>query len=241
MIKAEVEDKAVKTQAYVNHILSKCVECFPLSKGKKIEIKVQENLSPFPEITEKTDYYKDGKLTIPEADYERERREVRTSAFIKYNQEKFKGLLFFLNPNEVVGNVIRGTLKFEVINPNKIYVEARKYGVEISDEALLLGNNDASVARFLDNPTRIIWKSKEIIIPPNTKLVCLHTVASSKEVGEVIHWDEVASEIDGLPKNQIKTKSRTVYDLVRAMNDKIIPKTGKPLFENSKLSFRRLA
>ena len=120
MIKATVEEEAAETQKYVQYILAEFVRHSPLQKGKKIEIKVIENVPPFPEITEETDYYKAGRLTIPEADYERERREVRTAAFIAYHTKRFKGLFSLLNPSEIVGNVLRGTLKFAVVNPEKI-------------------------------------------------------------------------------------------------------------------------
>jgi len=133
MIKAEVMEEAIETQKYIKHILSEFVYNPPLSKGEKIEISVIENKPPFPKIRESTDYYRDGKLTIPDADYNTERREHRTSAFIDFNNNRFKGLAKFLNSSEVVGNVLRGTLKFEVVNPEKIQAEYRKYELKFAE------------------------------------------------------------------------------------------------------------
>lgn len=241
MIKATVEEEAPETQKYVKHVLAEFVRHAPLSKGKKIEIKVIENLPPFPEIAEETDYYQAGRLTIPDADYERERREVRTAAFIAYHTKRFKGLFSFLNPSEVVGNTLRGTLKFAVISPEKIYAECKKYGILIPSINEKVRVADPNAAEIAYGPTRILWKNQVINIEHDTvqedvcKFAFQRSVNKSILLGEI---EEHAKKFLWLDKEKGRT---SIYNAVYDLNLKTKAVCGTPLFEWKKRSFRRLA
>lgn len=239
MIKATVEEESPETQKYVKHVLAEFVRHAPLSKGKKIEIKVIEHTPPFPEIAEETTYYKAGKLMIPDADYERERREVRTAAFIAYHTKRFKGLFSFLNPSEVVGNVLRGTLKFAVVNPDKIYEMAKELGVKIPQEVHADGQDAEAPATFTENPPEVHWRGAVVSIPPNSKQFCVCRVMFSKAPGETVSWDEIAEEIDGDKGVTNKSNWRSIYDAVNLINQKIDAVCGEKLFESTRQSFRR--
>lgn len=70
--------------------------------------------------------------------------------------------------------------------------------------------------------------------------LCVCRAAFTKKVGEPISWEEVAEEIDGHPKEQLKTKWRRVYYVVRRLNQRFIQETTKPLFKWENLTFYRL-
>lgn len=241
MIKATVEEEAPETQKYVKHVLAEFVRHAPLSKGKKIEIKVIEHTPPFPEIAEETTYYKAGKLTLPDADYNRERREARTAAFNTYHEKRFKGLFSFLNPSEVVGNVLRGTLKFAVVNPEKIYETAKKLGVKIPEEVHADGQDASAPAMFTEKPPQIKWLGALIPVPPNSKRFYVCRAMFNNSVGDEVSWDEIADVIDGGKDVTNKTSWRSVYDAIYEINKRIEAVCGKKLFEPTRRSFRRVA
>lgn len=241
MIKATVEEEAPETQEYVKYVLAEFVRHAPLSKGKKIEIKVIEHTPPFPEIAEETTYYKAGKLTIPDADYNRERREVRTAAFNTYHEKRFKGLFSFLNPSEVVGNVLRGTLKFAVVNSEKIYETAKKLGIKVPEEAEAIERNADAPATFTEQPPQIRWRGALVPIPANSKRLCVCRVMFRNPCGKVVSWDEIAEEIDGDKGVTNKSNWRSVYDAIYEINKKVEAVCGEKLFESTRQSFRRIA
>lgn len=241
MIKAKVDDGALETQKYVRHILTEFVRHSPLRKGEKIEIKVIENVPPFPKIAEETTYYKAGRLTIPDADYNTERREVRTAAFIAYHAKRFKGLFSLLNPSEVVGNVLRGTLKFVVVSPEKIYAECRKYGILVPDENEMVRSADPNKAKIVFAPTRILWRNQVIGIEHSTIQEDVCKYAFKKPANEYISWDVVAKHADTYRKVDKKKDRASIHNAVYRLNLKIERACGKPLFEWKNLSFRRIA
>ncbi|MEK7144749.1 MAG: hypothetical protein AAB794_02750 [Patescibacteria group bacterium] len=241
MIKATVEEEAPETQKYVKHVLAEFVRHAPLSKGKKIEIKVIENLPPFPEIAEETDYYQAGRLTIPDADYERERREVRTAAFNTYHEKRFKGLFSFLNPSEVVGNVLRGTLKFAVVSPDKIYAECNKCEVPIPNKDEVLKETDPAIAKFYNDPPRIMWNGAIVPIKYNSRQHDICNIAFQTPVNDFISWDDIAEKIDPVITHNISKGRRSIRYAVWRINLKVKEKCGKPLFALKDKSFYRVA
>ena len=241
MIKATVEEESPETQKYVKHVLAEFVRHAPLSKGKKIEIKVIEHTPPFPEIAEETTYYKAGKLTIPDADYERERREVRTAAFIAYHTKRFKGLFSFLNPSEVVGNVLRGTLKFAVVNPDKICESAKELGVKIPQEVHADGQDLTAPAVFDTEQSKIIWRGTEVKIKFASKQYGLCKVAFEHSPDKFVSWDLVDGEIGERGRFSPQKRLKSIYWVVRGLNKRISERVGEGLFIWQSKSFRRIA
>ena len=206
-----------------------------------VDIEINESKTPFPKITETTDYYQDGKLTIPDADYTRERREARTAALNKYHVERFSELCTLMNESEVHGNILRAHLKFTVIDPEKIYRAAKKLGLEIP-AAVDAGAQDMTAPpTFTENPPEIRWRGVVVPILHDSNQLCFCRVAFRKKVGEIFSWDEVAEEIERLEYEDGDIKWRSVYDAVYDINTKIKAKCGKKLFTSTRKSFSRTA
>jgi hypothetical protein len=93
---------------------------------------------------------------------------------------------------------------------------------------------------FKENPPRIIMGDKFIPIEHGSIQHCACKVMLKKPVGEVVEWDEIATEIDGQDKLNLKTTWRSVYDAIVVINKKFREKTGKSLFKTSRKSFYRL-
>lgn len=241
MIKAEVEDKAPKTQDYISYILTKFVERFPLREMEMIDVDINESKTPFPKIRETTDYYEGGKLTIPDADYTRERREARTAALNKYHAERFNELCALINPSEVVGDILRARLKFTVIDPEKIYAECKKYGVSIPDKEGVLKNTNPVVAKFYNDPPRIMWNGGIVPIKYNSRQQDVCRLAFQRPVNEVIQWDEIATAIDPAILRDTQKGRRSIRFAIYRINQKVEEECGRPLFALQDKSFYRVA
>ncbi len=241
MIKAEVDEKASKTHEYVSYILTKLIEHSPLREREMVDIEIYENKTPFPKITETTDYYQDGKLTIPDADYTRERREARTAALNKYHVERFSELCTLINENEVQGNILRAHLKFTIIDPEKIYAECKKYDVSIPDKDGVLKNTNPAVAKFYNDPPRIMWNGGIVPIRYNSRQQDVCRLAFQRQVNEVIQWDDIANAIDPAILRDIQKGRRSIRYAVYRLNLKVEEKCGKYLFALQDKSFYRVA
>ena len=93
---------------------------------------------------------------------------------------------------------------------------------------------------FKENPPRIVIGDKIIKIEYGSIQHCACRIMLNRAIGEVVEWDEIAEEIDGQDKLNLKTTWRSVYDAIVVINKKFREKTGKSLFKTSRKSFYRL-
>jgi len=240
-MKTIVNEKAIQTREYKNYLFSELLKCAPLQKDQSVRIKVVESETPFPKITQGLDNFSDrgfvsGEIITPE-----NRIFERRLALVNYTHEVLSKICTPLTPPEEPKNEKDVAFWFAVVDPEKIYAKAKKSNTSISSGANLPKEKSVSTLKFFDNPPRITFGKNTIDIPANSLQFCTCKVAFSKEIGEIIHWDEVAEEIDGKKKDNLETTWRSVYDALRQINKKVVSKTGKPLFKVSKLSFYRLA
>lgn len=241
MIYAYIEKNAPNTAKFLKHLITELLNREPLKPGKNIIIPISEDSSYFPEFNE----------GIPN-----EEQKLSTEDFVqaRANLAKARAKLLYYYIGDTLGDridvrkpLIQSRIPFTchisivIKDPKGIYEMAKTLGIETKNSNNPIDQIKESMAVFSENPSQINWHGKVIPIPPNSKQFCACRVAFSKAIGEPVHWDEIAVEIDGQPKEELKTNWHTVYNAVRLINQKIENRVGHKLFKSAKLSFVRIS
>lgn len=258
-----LESRAQKTKEYTQYIFDEIVKHSPLKPGELIEVRVIEGTTPFPKITEipvqpdiegvkSNDIAKQvlggwffssdpGKQIETWVNNKDARHEMKLQELYLYTDKilgkSFSEPLYEINANDP----LTITFSFLVMDPEGIRGQMQELGLKIPPKEELKDTKTEHHATFTEMPPQITWEGEIISIPPNSKQFCVCKVAFTKIVGEVVHWDEVAEEIDGQPKEELKTNWHTVYNAVRLINQKIEHRVGRKLFKSTKYSFTRTA
>ena len=158
----------------------------------------------------------------------------------KYVEDLSDGLYVIKHPYVLSSDPLTIKFPFLIKDSKKIYEEAQKLGLDINKYKIMTHNNGSLISKFIENPPQILWKGKIIIVPPNSKQLCLCRVAFRRLSGESISWDEVAEEIDGQQIKKLETTEQAIYDAMRALNRKVKQETQGNLFQWDQHSFHRI-
>lgn len=217
------------------------VDHSPLRKGKVIEIKVEEGVTPFPEFTETPDPHPLGDARAVQISDRKERGQRKLSILWTYLREKLAGICDSPMIDDEECSRTKGTICFTVQSPKALDQEARKIGVEAPPSGALIPKKKRTTARFLENPPQIIWGGKTIPVEGGSYAFYVCRVVFRKPVGKPVSWDEVVEEMESTLANQANIKRRTIYDAVRRLNERVEKVTHLKLLAWSNLSFYKIA
>ena len=240
-MKAHVEPDAPKTRHFLKYIYEELLDRVPLHAHEVVQIRVAENITSFPKITEMADENDYGSDIEDELQEKVRRNFEKYQALNEYMRETFLPVAASLFPEMDDPKKFDVLISLAIANPAGVYREAEKLGLKIPALASVEAQDITAPATFTEHPPRIHWRGAVVFVPPNSKQFCVCRVAFRKAVGESVSWDEVKVEIDGDAKVHRRTSKKSVYDAVRQINKKTVSAVGKPLLEISKLSFFRLA
>ena len=133
MIKAKVEEEALKTHEFIKYVLGKFVEHFPLSEKEVIELEIYEGRDPFPKIKEVSESYPVEKVIIESATDVKAHIAERARAMSVWLPKRFAGLCTISSSDGWHGERLRANLKFFVVSPEKIEAEYKKLGGGVKD------------------------------------------------------------------------------------------------------------
>ncbi|MFC1630248.1 hypothetical protein ACFL06_01800 [Patescibacteria group bacterium] len=166
---------------------------------------------------------------------------------IKYRTNAFIGISSSGEQEAIPYHIIKGVEKDNSYNTYVIIINSKKfddYYKKLKKSCVFRKKTDKGVKIdgliFSISPPQIIYGKKKISIPVGSKQYCVCKILFSREIGEVVSWDEIAEEIDGLEKRDLQSSWRTVYDAVIAVNKKVEKKIGKKIFITSRKSFHRI-
>lgn len=240
-MKTFIDEEAPKTEGYIKYILAKLVERLPLREKEVVEIEVNESSTPFPKISETADSYADEKFILEDADHVKARTATKVKALNEYHQDRFGDLFALVNPDSWQGTKPRIRLKLVVTNPEKIYAECKKYGVEITDADNFLKDANPAMAKFYNDPPRIIWNGEVVPIEYDSLQKDICDYAFDRPVKEPISWDLVIKKVDKNRETDPKKGRQSIYYAVYRLNRRIEKFCRKPLFVWQKKSFYRVA
>ncbi len=241
IMKIYVEPDAPKTRRFLQYIYGELLDRAPLHQLEVVQIRVAENITPFPKITEVADKGVVGS----DFKYEMEQKALRNLRRLEALEEYMWKTLCY-----VAGNLpakledakkLDVMISLAVVNPAGVYREAEKLGLKIPATASVEARDMTAAPTFTENPPQIEWMGTIISIASDSNPLCFCRVAFSTKVGEIFSWAEVAKAIDPLAYEHNDVKSRSVYDAARKINKSVAEATGKPLFKTARLSFYRLA
>ncbi len=258
----DIEQQSKKTKEYAKHIFRELLKHEPLREGKVIEININESSTPFPEFTEVPFPQRNGPSSaVDEAGRKtyfshkvwESDKDVPDQIRDKNSRRDFKIDMLSGYTRGILGNgckmhyaeatddgPINIDFSFTVTDRKQIYLNAERLGL------ITIGGSYDYLAKesqhpvFKDNPPRILWNNKEVMIPANSKQFYICRIAFDHGVKVPISWDIAAEMIDGVKKEDFVTKERGIYDVVRAVNKKFSEAFGKDLLEFSEHSFYRL-
>jgi hypothetical protein len=240
-MKTHVEPEAPKTQRFLQYIYGELLDRAPLRAHEVIQIRVAENITPFPKITETADENAYGSDVEDELAQKAHRNLEKYTALDEYMRKTFWHVAASLFPEMESAQKFDVIISLAITNPAGVYSEAEKLGLKIPAVTSAEAQDFTAPAILNENPPEIRWRGVVVPIPSNSKQLCVCRVAFRKAVGESISWDEVKDEIDGGEKVHRRTTKKSVSDAVRQINKKITSAVGEPLLQTSNLSFYRLA
>jgi len=240
-MKAHVEPDAPKTRRFLQYIYGELLDRAPLREREAIQIRVAEDLTPFPKITLLPDEDADGKYIQKELEVKLLRNLEKYMALYEYMRKTFWEVGASLFPEMEDGKKLDMLISLVIVRPTAVYREAAKLGLKIPAVVSAEAQDMTAPPIFTENPSEIHWCGAVVSIPPDSNQLCFCRVAFDKKVGEVFSWDEVAEAIDPLAHEHNDIKWRSVYDVARKINKKVAEATGKPLFKTACLSYSRLA
>lgn len=258
----KVEPQAKNTIKFLKYIVESILAHEPIRKNKLIEVLLDEDNTPLPEFLEAPILSRSGKNIYEVAkkdervitiDGEEEDTDITERILDTYKRgwDKFFEIFEYLRrdfrhiwalqiPIYEKYEPMRAKFPFIILQPQNLYELAKNLGIKNYKDIGFRSLNNNFGLRFQENPPQIIFNNIVLPIKFSSLQSCICRVAFTKKIGEPISWEEVAEEIDGHPKERLKTKWRRVYYAVRRLNQRFIQETAKPLFKWENLTFYRL-
>lgn len=257
----QIADKSATTNDYQKYIFKTLLKNSSKRAKKPIELKVNEDSTPYPEIeVVNEDNISHDELTarmtksgahwaqfgpmsnlngevfpITKEDIKRNKKDL----VISYTREQLEELceveIAEIGPNSNFGTIFY--LKPQ--NLNAIRERAKTLGIEFNNPKELREKLNDAPAEFLYNPPRIRWGDFEINIPSGKKQFAFCKESFEFDPGEVISWDIMAEKIGSDLVDDLRRGRQLIYDLMHLVNNKVKDKTQKDLFIWTELAFYR--
>lgn len=236
-----IDERAPKTEAYVRYIFEEIMKYTPLTMGANIEIHIIENKTPFPKLVEIPEGSPNTKRMSDELNNWKIRHPGRFGLLYEFTKKKLRTMCTLLTPSlepEIPLNII-----FNVVikDPEKIYRRAKELGAFTPDEDNLLKHLSPSVAKYYDNPPRIMWNGKIVPVRYSSTQKDVCEYAFGIPIKEHISWDKIIKKIDNNRGDNPKKDRQSIYYAVYKLNEKIKKLCKKPLFIWEEKSFYRIA
>lgn len=239
-MQTHLEPEAPNTINFVKYLVFELLKREPLKHGKTIIIRVNEGSPYFPEFT---DTLLEGIPYLnPDESVEEKRVFALTklTAIYQYLLEKFKFHSTVLWP---IGNnsfPLALNIPIVVSDPQGLYNMAESLGLSTGKEVGDVNKNNNKEAKFTENIPALVFANFELPIKFGSMQFCLCKIAFGRKINEPISWDEVAEEIEGHKKDDLKSDWKRIYYVFRRLNKNFHQATGKYLFTWENKTFRRL-
>ena len=239
-MQTRLEPDAPNTINLVKYLVSELLKREPLTHGKRIVIQISENSPYFPEFT---DNILEGDQHIKPEDRMMESGDLVVEKLVavrEYLQNKFKFHTAVMWPQERNVNPLVLDVPLVVLEPKKLYNMARKLGLNTDNKKDTASKKSVGKAKFIENIPALIFDKFKLPIKFGSMQFCLCKIAFKRKVNEPISWDEIAEEIEGHKKADLKTDWRRIYYVFWRLNKTFQQATGKYLFGWENKTFRRL-
>jgi len=239
-MRTELEQEASNTREFLKYIFQELLRRAPIRMGKLIEIQIRENATPFPEFTEDIlNGNKDGKSAKKISDTD-ERSSKKFVALTHCLRTTFKPHCAIQVPAIESTDPLGVSIPFIVLDPERVYQEAAKLGLNIPVPHLSDRGYSFSAAVFSEKPPQIEWGGKVLPVKYSSKQFYVCRQAFQKPLGVDVSWDEVASLIDDLADGKMETREKSVYWAVRSLNKRAEQTLTRNVFKWRQHSFSRI-
>ena len=162
------------------------------------------------------------------------------NAISLYLMENVKGAAPLIVLKRTKNRPLAFPLIMNVIEQLEIFNQYQHLKIGPAKKELFKKSKEYKPPQFKENPPRILWNDKVIEFPADSIEHEVCKIAFSRTIGKEISWDEIAKNVDGLPKDKLKTGRQSVYDAVKRVNHKTKLLVNKELFRWTEKAFIRI-